>query len=518
MLRLLHDIHEQKFGFKVNNAYFEHYFKQRLTMKRLFLIALMLLGITAEAQDRQQRLKDHVYILAADSLKGRAAGSEYSRRAASYIKKQYEEIGVKPFFEDWFLLFAPGGVNSSFNARYVDVVGVIEGSDPKLKNEYIVLGAHYDHLGTRNGKVYNGADDNASGSAALIEVARELYSRRDSLRRSVIIAAFDAEELGLWGSKALSDTLVKAVGLDKIKLMMSLDMVGWYKASGKLKLEGTATIKDGQRILAEEADKYSIVADPVRFEKSIFTATDTEGFASKGIPTLAVTTGLKSPYHKPEDDAELIDYEGLDKVAGYISDVTLTMASDPSFEKSGLVARKHALNAPAFEFGLVASIDRASMNFHKSALITKEGYGGSAGVQMQVNSGCFGLNVRGLYEYGSAKFPDDTDPYSSFVRVRHQAVTVPAMIMIQSRGGFRGFLGFGGYFSRIMESNIEDFTLSGKALEINKNQYGLNYSIGFVIGQMTFDISGRNQVNNLFNGGDLKARFQTFSVTLGYIF
>ena len=83
------------------------------------------------------------------------------------------------------------------------MVGVIEGSDPELKNEYIVLGAHYDHLGVRNGKVYNGADDNASGSAALIEVARELFSKRDSLRRSVIIAAFDAEELGLWGVQSL---------------------------------------------------------------------------------------------------------------------------------------------------------------------------------------------------------------------------------------------------------------------------------------------------------------------------
>ena len=487
-------------------------------MKRFFLITLMLLGITAGAQNRQQRLKDHVYILAADSLKGRAAGSEYSKKAASYIKKQYEAIGIKPFFEDWSLRFAAGGMNSSVDARYLDVVGVIEGSDPELKNEYIVLGAHYDHLGVRNGKIYNGADDNASGSAALIEVARELYSKRDSLRRSVIIAAFDAEELGLWGSKALSDTLVKAVGLDKIKLMMSLDMVGWYKASGKLKLEGAATIKDGQMILTEGAGKFSIVVDPVKFEKSIFTATDTEGFASKGIPTLAVTTGLKSPYHKPEDDAELIDYEGLDNVAGYISDVTLTMASDPSFEKSGHVARKHALNAPAFEFGLVASIDRASMNFHKSALITKEGCGGSAGVQMQVNSGNFGVNVRGLYEYGSAKFPDDTAPYSSFVRVRHQAVTVPAMVMIQSGGGFRGFLGFGGYYSRILKSNIEDFALSGKTLEINKNQYGLNYSIGFVIGQVIFDVSGRNQINNLFNGGDLKARCQTYSVTVGYIF
>lgn len=487
-------------------------------MKRTFLIALMLLGITAGAQTRQQRLTEHVYYLASDSLKGRRAGTEYSRKAASYIQRQYEAIGVKPFFGDWFHYFAPGGMNSSLGARYVDVVGVIEGNDPVLKNEYIVLGAHYDHLGVRKGKIYNGADDNASGSAALIEVARELYARRDSLRRSVIIAAFDAEELGLWGSQALADTLAKAVGQDKIKLMMSLDMVGWYKASGKLRLEGAATIKDGRRILTEEASRFSITVDPVRFEKSVFTATDTEGFASKGIPTLAVTTGLKSPYHKPEDDAELIDYEGLDKVAGYISDVTSVLASDPSFDGSGRVARKHSPNIPAVEFGVVASVDRGILNFRKAAFVTKETYGGSAGIQMQINSGHFGLNVRGLYEYGGTKFPDDADPYSSFVRFRHQAVTVPATVLLHTGGGLRGSIGVGGYYSRILWSNVDDLTLAGNALDVNKNQYGVNISVGFVAGQLLFGIDSRHQLNNAFSGNDINARFRTYSVTLGYIF
>lgn len=487
--------------------------------KNSLLIIFLLLAVAAGAQTRQQRLTDHVYYLAADSLQGRRAGTEYSRKAALYIQNQYEQIGLKPFFKDWFHYFAPGGDNSAIDARYINVVGVIEGSDPELKNEYLVLGAHFDHLGVKNGKVYNGADDNASGSAALIEVARELYAKRDSLKRSVIIAAFDAEELGLWGSKALADMLAKSIGQDHIKLMMSLDMVGWYKASGKLKMEGAATIKNGIEILTSEASRFSIVVDPVKFEKSILTATDTEGFARRGVPTLAVTTGLKSPYHKPEDDAELIDYDGLDKVTGYISDVALVMASDPSLEKSGRVARKHSLNVPAIEFGVVASLDRTSLNFRKSALVTKEGYGGSAGIQLQANSGSFGVNVRGLYEYGSSKFPDDADPYSSFVRFRHQAVTVPGTIQIHTEGGgIRFFLGLGGYYSRILKSNINDFTLSGKALDVNKNQYGITYNAGFVAGPMMFSIDARHQLNNVFSDGDINARFQTYSVTLGYIF
>lgn len=487
-------------------------------MKKILLTALIVIGATAGAQTRQQRLTDHVYYLAADSLQGRGAGTEYSRKAAAYIQRQYEEIGVKPYFGEWFLNFALGGVNSSTGARYTDVVGVIEGSDPALKNEYIVLGAHFDHLGVRKGKVYNGADDNASGSAALIEVARELFARRDSLKRSVIIAAFDAEELGLWGSNALADTLVKAVGQDRIKLMMSIDMVGWYKASGKLKLEGAATIKDGRKILEKEAARLSITVDPVNFEKSIFTATDTEGFAQKGIPTLAVTTGLKSPYHKPEDDAELIDYEGLDKVTGYLSDVTLEMASNPSFEKSGRVAGKHSLKAPFVEFGIVASVDKGSLNFRKAAFVTKENYGGSAGIQMQVNSGNFGLNVRGLYELSGTKFPDDSAPYSSYVRFRHQAVTVPLTVLLQTKGRSRVYVGVGGYYSRVLRSNIEDLTLSGKTLDVNKNQYGFNLSAGFTAGPLLLSIDGRHQLNNTFSGSDFNARSRTVSVTLGYIF
>lgn len=489
-------------------------------MKRTLLVALTLVlsGMASYAQTRQQRLKDHIYYLAADSLQGRKAGTEHSRKAASYIQRQYEEIGLKPFFEDWSYHFTFGGEGSSSEGKYVDIVGVIEGSDPVLKKEYIVLGAHYDHLGVRHGKVYNGADDNASGSAALIEVARELFAKRDSLRRSVIIAAFDAEELGLWGSKALADALVKAIGPDRIKLMMSIDMVGWYKASGKLKLEGAATIKDGRRILDEEAGKFSIAIDPVNFEKSIFTATDTESFATSGIPTLAVTTGLKSPYHKPEDDAELIDYNGLDKVSGYISDVTLTMASDPSLEKSGRVARKHSMKAPTVEFAVVASIDRTSLNFHKSSLLTKEDYGGSAGVQFQANSGHFGLNVKGLYEYGCGKFPDDAKPYSSFVRLRHQSVTVPVTALLQTKGSvLRGFVGIGGYYSRVLKSNAKDLTLAGETLVLNKDQYGISYSIGFITGPLQLSVDGRRQMNNAFCG-DVKARFRTYSVTLGYIF
>ena len=159
----------------------------------LLSAALLWSAADASAQSREERLAEYVYYFASDSLRGRKAGTPDAAKARDYIVARYKECGLKPFFGgDFVIPFEKDG------NQFANAVGVIEGNE--LKDEYIVLGAHFDHLGVKRGAIYPGADDNASGSAALIEVARELVSRRDELKRSVIIAAFDEEELGLYGS------------------------------------------------------------------------------------------------------------------------------------------------------------------------------------------------------------------------------------------------------------------------------------------------------------------------------
>ena len=114
-------------------------------MKRFSLILLLAaLCAPAFSQTRQERLTEHVYYFASDSLKGRAAGSEDAAKAAAYIVNEYESMGLKPFYEDWYMRFSRGG------KWYQDVVAVLEGNDPVLKNQYIVVGAHYDHLGVKS--------------------------------------------------------------------------------------------------------------------------------------------------------------------------------------------------------------------------------------------------------------------------------------------------------------------------------------------------------------------------------
>ena len=408
-------------------------------MKKLALcLILATLCAPLFSQTRQERLERHLYYFASDSLRGRAAGSEDAAKAAAYIVNEYKSMGLKPFYDDWYMPFNTKGKD------YKNVVAVLEGNDPVLKDQYIVIGAHYDHLGVKNDKIYNGADDNASGSSALIEIARELCAHRGQLKRTVVIAAFDAEELGLFGSNALADKMLDQDGLD-VRLMISVDMVGWYKATNSLTMMEVGTIKDGREVLQTEKLNLKLRG----FEWSPVTATDTEGFAKKRVPTLAASTGTKSPYHKPEDDADLIDYEGLDKIVDYLSDLTLEVASDENFASSGRVARKHMGGHPILEVGLSLAAGNSHFNYPDASFEGKTGFSYGGGVSAQLNFGHrshLGIKADALFAQTSALFPDQTDIYSSSLKYKGSELRVPVQLIVQGGGTGSLFLGFGGYY------------------------------------------------------------------------
>lgn len=467
--------------------------------KRIVNIALfVVLSLGAFAQTQQERLTQHVYYLASDSLRGRAAGSEDAAKAAAYIVKQFEAIGIEPFYEDGF--YQPF---KRFDVDYKNVVAWIPGNDPVLKDEYIVIGAHYDHLGMSGDVVYNGADDNASGTAAIIEMARILKARQDELKRSVIIAAFDAEELGLFGSDYLSSQL----DVSKVKLMMSIDMVGWLEKGKTLRLNGVKTIKNGKRLLSGEAEKIDIPIRTKDFENSILTATDTQGFATKGVATLHVTTGIKSPYHKPEDDADLIDYQGLDKVTDYLSDVTLKCATDPDFAPSGKVADIHSNKKRVFDFGLMASLNNSNLRFPNAGFMGKPRYAFNVGLTSQINMGkTFSLEIDALYDYQDAKLPSAIAPFEQYSRYHQESVTVPALLLMNAGNiGFDVFVGVGGYYSRVLRSS--EF--------VNLNQYGWAWCLGFRLGKFKIEGIVHYQLNPLFVEGP-NARLREGQFSLSY--
>jgi hypothetical protein len=206
-----------------------------------------------------------------------------------------------------------------------NVAGVIEGSDPKLKHEYIVIGAHYDHLGRghdsslapNSSEIHHGADDNASGTAGLLELARVFSTQKSQLRRSLVFLAFSAEESGLIGSKAWvnnpSPPLAGGVA------MLNMDMIGRMR-DNKLTVGGVGTSPEFRKLVESLNNGFTL-----QLNEDGFGPSDHSSFYAKQIPVLFFFTGTHADYHKPSDTAEKINYEGQAKVAGFVAEIVLAI-------------------------------------------------------------------------------------------------------------------------------------------------------------------------------------------------
>jgi hypothetical protein len=479
-------------------------------MKNYFLwVALSWAAIQiADAQTSlKERLEKHVYILADDSFKGRQAGSVYGKQAAEYIVSQWKEIGVAPYKEDNYF--------QDFSGQYRNIIGIIEGSDPALKGEYIVVGAHYDHLGFKVDNdtiVYNGADDNASGVAALIELGRELNENRSSLRRSVILVAFDAEEIGLYGS--LHFVKEPFIPLEKIKLMFSVDMVGWLKAAGSVEYMGAGSIYNGNSLLLDAGlTPEGLRVTTKRFENSIFTATDTEPFAKKGIPTLAVTTGIKSPYHKPEDDAHLIDYDGLSLITGHLKNIVLKVSQDRNFKSSGKLAKKHHSSRKKLSFGLSANLGPNYHYYTQGALDGKKMTSFGAGLTSQINWRNWAIRPEIYYDRIRANYPGG--------KIQTNNLTLPLSLVFQTPPALFGAdISFGGYYSYRFSG-----TQGKENIDFNRvfyrNEGGLTYGCGVYLGNIKLGYTSRmalSRFNREKNADNAYIRNHTEYFTLTYLF
>jgi aminopeptidase YwaD len=225
-----------------------------------------------------------------------------------------------------------------------NVIGMIEGTDPVLKGEYIVIGGHYDHLGFGGAgsgsrmpdtvAIHNGADDNASGTALVIELAGKLASVKSQLKRSIIFISFTGEEMGLLGSKYFVDHPV--VDLKKIRAMFNFDMVGRYdKEKKSISVSGTGTSLEGDSILRmyEKDLPFTVTHSPEGFGPS-----DHASFYSNNIPVFFYTTGTHMDYHTPFDDADKIDYDAEKIIGDYAVNTILyidNMPHDLTFHESG---------------------------------------------------------------------------------------------------------------------------------------------------------------------------------------
>lgn len=225
-----------------------------------------------------------------------------------------------------------------------NVGGFIEGTDPELKNELIIIGAHFDHLGMGGEgslyrgdepQIHNGADDNASGTTGVLELAEKIASQKNKFKRSIAFFAFSGEELGLLGSNYLVNNMPFAV--EDAITMVNMDMIGRLKDSSLI-VYGTGTSSNWKDILNRH-NKYGF---KLTFNDEGFGPSDHSSFYGKKIPVLFFFTGTHEDYHKPSDDTEKINFTGEESILNYIYDIVADIDQKPERPDYLLVEKKES--------------------------------------------------------------------------------------------------------------------------------------------------------------------------------
>lgn len=303
----------------------------------LYTFALLLIStIQAQSSVTINELKEHIDYLTSDQNKGRLPGSKSNKKTVKYLLKHFRKAGLMPIGKSYLQPFEAelrsDNTQDKVKVKTWNVIAYLEGNDPMLKHEYIVLGAHYDHLGLggpsskskARGVVYHGADDNASGTAALLEIAEQLVANQNNqLKRSIIFVAFGAEEQGLLGSKYFVNH--PPVALDNIKLMINMDMVGRLNHEKQVFMGGAGTFPDGVALMTKTGKNLGL--NPIVHAGSVG-GSDHVSFYKKNISVLGMHTGGHAQYHTPEDIANLINYEGEKMVCEYIYQTIIQLATN----------------------------------------------------------------------------------------------------------------------------------------------------------------------------------------------
>jgi membrane-associated protease RseP (regulator of RpoE activity) len=277
---------------------------------------------------------DDIKFLSDDRLVGRMTGSPGADTAAAYLTRRFEQVGLQPAAGGWFQTFTIAkGAPAAQQAHVVgatgrNVIGLLPGRDPTLRNEAVIVGAHYDHLGLggfgsldpdSTGKVHNGADDNASGSAMLIQIAARLAAAPPA--RTVIFIAFSGEELGLLGSSHYVEEPIYP--LSTTNAMINLDMVGRLRES-RLIVYGSQTAKEFPALL-DSLNWYA--GFDLKEQGDGYGPSDQSPFYSAGRPVLYLFTDLHEDYHRTTDDWQKINLEGFNRVTDFTVGLVTAIAN-----------------------------------------------------------------------------------------------------------------------------------------------------------------------------------------------
>ncbi len=289
-----------------------------------------------EGSIKPEHVRPHVEFLASPQLAGRSGAN--SNKAADYLIQQFRKSKLRPLFPDKDFEQpiptsaeereenanpANGGGDADPPLKTPRIIGrnvgaFLEGSDPELRDELIVIGAHFDHLGVRKGAVYRGADDNASGTSMMLEVARQLATAKRRPKRSIVFVGFDLEEQMLWGSRWF--VAHPPFELSRVKLFITADMIG--RSLGDLPLPIVFVMG------SEHAPRLKTLLDDVGTPRGLEVArlgvdligvrSDYGPFWGEKIPFLFFSTGEHPDYHTPRDVPEKLDFDKIARVSSLV--------------------------------------------------------------------------------------------------------------------------------------------------------------------------------------------------------
>ncbi|WP_299883477.1 M28 family peptidase [uncultured Lacinutrix sp.] len=327
-----------------------------------FLFLLLLTACKLEEKEPIS-IKEDVSFLASDALEGRQTGSNGEQKAAKYIAERFKNLGLQEKGTQGYLQtfsFKPKtDPHQEVNYTVKDGDSTITGTnvigfiDNKAEHT-IIIGAHYDHLGLGaegslhrgNTAIHNGADDNASGVAVLLNLAKQLKTK--NINNNYLFMAFSGEEMGLLGS----NYFVKHPTIDtkKANYMINMDMVGRLKADSTLAVYGVGTSPILKQTVTSNNSKFKLVQ-----KESGVGPSDHTSFYNADIPVLHFFTGQHEDYHKPSDDIEKLNYEGMQTISNYIFEIITDL--DNNGKLPFRATKNESDSVPKFEVGLGVTPD-----------------------------------------------------------------------------------------------------------------------------------------------------------------
>ena len=319
-----------------------------------YLILILLIPFFSSSQENlsyaesinNKDLHKHIEVLSSDSLEGRETGKPGQKMAAEYIANQFRKIGIPPYkrktyyqkfkvkserhickCDDCDLAFFKRIFKSNQTIRGENVLGYIEGSD--LKDELLIITAHYDHLGKHDSLIFNGADDDASGVSAALEIAEAfMLAKKEGSgpRRSILIMPVSGEEKGLLGSRYYTDNPIYP--LENTVANLNIDMIGrlddWHDNGNYVYLIGSDRLSYDLHNLNEKInDDYIKIDLDYRFNDKddpnrYYYRSDHYNFAKNNIPVIFYFNGVHEDYHKPSDTIEKIDFDKINTITRLI--------------------------------------------------------------------------------------------------------------------------------------------------------------------------------------------------------